>query len=80
MGEKCRCSFRNWDLANLSHIFDPKLMARYRILPTPDLIINWKVKSKGTVPPKSVIKKWLEELLCHLLGFTRSTYESRFEI
>jgi hypothetical protein len=27
----------------------------------PALIINGKVKSKGTVPPKSMIKKWLEE-------------------
>ncbi len=49
MEEKCRCSFRNWDLANLSHIFDRKLMARYRILPTPDLIINWKGEIQWTV-------------------------------
>ena len=46
MEEKCRCSFRNCDLADLSHIFDPKLIARYRILPTPHLIINWKVNLK----------------------------------
>jgi hypothetical protein len=43
------------------HITEPKLMAQYGILPTPALIINGKVKSKGTLPSKSIIKKWLEE-------------------
>jgi protein-disulfide isomerase len=47
--------------ASLNHVTDPKLMAQYGILPTPSLIINGKVKSKGTIPPKSMIKKWLEE-------------------
>jgi hypothetical protein len=47
--------------AALNHISDPKLMVQYGILPTPALIINGKVKSKGTVPSKSMIKKWLEE-------------------
>jgi hypothetical protein len=47
--------------AALNHITDPKLMAQYGILPTPALIINGKVKSKGTVPSKSMIKKWLGE-------------------
>ena len=47
--------------AALNHISDPKLMAQYGILPTPALIINGKVKSKGTLPSKSMIKKWLEE-------------------
>jgi hypothetical protein len=47
--------------AALNHISDPKLMAQYGILPTPALIINGKVKSKGTIPSKSMIKKWLEE-------------------
>jgi hypothetical protein len=47
--------------AALNHISDPKLMAQYGILPTPALIINGKVKSKGTIPSKSIIKKWLEE-------------------
>jgi len=47
--------------ASLSHISDPKLMAQYGILPTPALIINGKVKSKGNIPSKSMIKKWLEE-------------------
>lgn len=47
--------------ASLIHVTDPKLMAQYGILPTPALIINGKVKSKGTLPSKSQIKKWLEE-------------------
>lgn len=47
--------------ASLNHISDPKLMAQYGIIITPALIINGKVKSKGTLPPKSQIKKWLEE-------------------
>ena len=47
--------------ASLNHITDPKLMAQYGLLPTPALVINGKIKSKGTVPPKSMIKKWLEE-------------------
>jgi small redox-active disulfide protein 2 len=47
--------------AGINHITDPKLMAQYGLLPTPALVINGKIKSKGTVPSKSVIKKWLEE-------------------
>ncbi len=47
--------------AGLNHITDPDLMAQYGILPTPALIINGKIKSVGTNPTKSSIKKWLEE-------------------
>jgi Thioredoxin domain len=47
--------------ASLNHITDPSLMAQYGLLPTPALVTNGKVKSKGTVPPKSMIRKWLEE-------------------
>ena len=47
--------------ASLNHVTNPRLMGQYGILPTPSLIINGKVKSKGTIPPKSMIKKWLEE-------------------
>jgi hypothetical protein len=47
--------------AGLNHITDPNMMAQYGIIPPPALIINGKVKSKGTLPPKSMIKKWLEE-------------------
>ncbi len=47
--------------AGLNHISDPALMVQYGILSTPALIINGKVKSAGTLPGKSTIKKWLEE-------------------
>jgi hypothetical protein len=47
--------------ALLNHVSNPSLMAQYGVLPTPALIINGKVKSKGVVPTKSMIKKWLEE-------------------
>lgn len=47
--------------ASLNHISDPKLMAQYGILPTPALIINGKVQSRGTLPTKAMIKKWVEE-------------------
>ena len=47
--------------AGLNHITDPQLMVQYGILPPPALIINGKVKSKGTIPPNSMVKKWLEE-------------------
>jgi len=47
--------------AGLNHITDPGLIAQYGILALPGLIINGKVKSKGTIPSKSTIKKWLEE-------------------
>jgi hypothetical protein len=47
--------------AGLNHITDPNIMAQYGIIATPALIINGKVKSRGTLPPKALIKKWLEE-------------------
>jgi len=47
--------------AGLNHITDPSLIAQYGVLALPALIINGKVKSKGTIPQKSMIKKWLEE-------------------
>lgn len=47
--------------AGLNHVTDPTLIAQYGILASPALIINGKVKSAGTVPSKSMIKKWLEE-------------------
>ena len=47
--------------ASFNFITDPSLMSQYGILPTPALIINGKLKSKGNIPLKSQIKKWLEE-------------------
>ena len=47
--------------ASLNHITDPALMSQHGNPSTPALVINGKVKSKGILPMKSVIKKWLEE-------------------
>jgi hypothetical protein len=47
--------------AGVNHITDPSMIAQYGILSKPALIINGKVKSKSTIPSKSMIKKWLEE-------------------
>jgi len=47
--------------AAFNHITDPTMIVQYGILSPPALIINGKVKSKGTIPSKSMIKKWLEE-------------------
>ena len=47
--------------AGVNHITDPSMIAQYGILSTPALIINGKVKSKSTIPSKSMIKKMLEE-------------------
>lgn len=47
--------------ASLNHITEPSLFAQYGNPAVPALIINGKVKSRGVLPMKSVIKKWLEE-------------------
>ncbi len=47
--------------ASLNHVTDPNLMSQYGNPSNPALIINGKVKSRGTLPMKSTIKKWLEE-------------------
>jgi small redox-active disulfide protein 2 len=40
---------------------DIKQIMEYRILATPGLIVNGKVKCAGKIPAKSQIKKWVEE-------------------
>ena len=47
--------------ASFNFVTDPSLMSQYGILPMPALIINGKVRSKGNIPLKAQIKKWLEE-------------------
>lgn len=47
--------------ASFNFITEPSLMSQYGILPMPALIIDGKVRSKGNIPLKSEIKKWLEE-------------------
>jgi len=47
--------------ASIEHVRDFKEIAKYRVMGTPALVINGKVVSKGSVPSKDKIKKWLAE-------------------
>ena len=47
--------------ANVDHVRDVKEIGKYGVLGTPALIINGKVKSVGSVPPRSKIIEWLKE-------------------
>lgn len=46
--------------ASLDHVTDIKDIARYGVMGTPALLINWKVMAVGSVPPRNKIKKWLQ--------------------
>jgi hypothetical protein len=45
--------------ADLEHVTDPMEIAGYGVFATPVLIINGKVRSTGSVPPKAKMKDWL---------------------
>ena len=47
--------------ASPEHITDIKEMTKYGFVPTPALIINGKILSKGTVPNIKKIKEWLKQ-------------------
>ncbi len=47
--------------ADVQKVTDIKKIMEYKILGTPGLVINGKVKSAGKIPAKSQIKQWLEE-------------------
>jgi len=47
--------------ANIEKITDIKEIAQYKILGTPGLVINGKVKCFGRVPSLDEIKKWIRE-------------------
>ncbi len=47
--------------ADVRKITDLKEIAEYKILTTPGLVINDKVKCSGRIPAKDEIKKWIEE-------------------
>lgn len=47
--------------ANIEHVREYKEIAKYNVMGTPALVINGKVVSKGTVPPKEKISQWLTE-------------------
>ena len=48
--------------ADLEHVREIKEIGKYGVMGMPALIINGKVMSVGTVPPRTRLKKWLEEL------------------
>lgn len=47
--------------ADLEHVREIKEIGKYGVMGMPALIINGKVMSVGTVPPKTKLKEWLEE-------------------
>jgi small redox-active disulfide protein 2 len=47
--------------ADVQKITDIKKIMEYKIMGTPGLVINGKVKSAGKIPAKSQIKQWIEE-------------------
>ncbi len=47
--------------ADVQKITDLKKIVEYRIITTPGLVINGKVKCSGRIPSKEEIKEWIEE-------------------
>jgi len=47
--------------ADVQKIKDLIKIMEYKIISTPGLVINGKVKCSGKIPAKSEIKKWIEE-------------------
>jgi small redox-active disulfide protein 2 len=48
--------------ADVDHIRDPALMAKYGFISTPALVINGRVCSSGRLPSRKKIRIWLQEL------------------
>jgi len=48
-------------LAGIEHVRDIKEIGNYGVMGTPALIINGKVKSVGSVPPKNKLIEWLKQ-------------------
>lgn len=47
--------------ANIEKVTDLKKIMEYKIMSTPGLVINGKVKIAGKIPAKSQIKTFIEE-------------------
>jgi small redox-active disulfide protein 2 len=47
--------------ADVEHITDIKEIGRYGVMGTPALVVNGKVRSVGSVPPRNKIIGWLKE-------------------
>jgi len=46
---------------DVQKVTDLKKIMEYKIMATPGLVINGKVKCAGKIPAKSQIKQWIEE-------------------
>ena len=49
--------------ADVQNITDIKKIAEYKIIGTPGLVINGKVKCYGRIPSANEIKEWIEHEL-----------------
>lgn len=47
--------------ADMEKVTDIKKIMEYKIMATPGLVINRRVKCAGKIPAKSQIKQWIEE-------------------
>lgn len=47
--------------ADVQKVTDMKEIMEYKIMATPGLVINGKVKCSGKIPSKSQIRGWIEE-------------------
>jgi len=47
--------------ADVQKVIDMKKIMEYKVIATPGLVINGKVKCSGRIPSKSQIKAWIEE-------------------
>jgi small redox-active disulfide protein 2 len=48
--------------ADIEHVRDIKEIGKYGVMGTPALLINGDVKSVGSVPPKSKVIQWLNDI------------------
>ncbi|UCE57005.1 MAG: thioredoxin family protein [Desulfobacterales bacterium] len=46
---------------DLEHVTDIAEIGSYGVMGTPALVINREVKTVGSIPPKTKLKKWLQE-------------------
>lgn len=49
--------------ADVQHVSDFRKIAEYKIIGTPGLVINGRVKCYGRIPSQNEIKTWIQEEL-----------------
>jgi len=47
--------------ADVQKVTDIKKISEYKVMGTPALVINGKVKASGRIPSPKEIKKWIQE-------------------